>query len=90
MANQLASLPWRLDTASGTAIFTGYMQVAHFEFVGYSLDTDNIVVKDVNGRIVWQANGRSDLSPVASEWIGTIQGLALTTRDDGDLLVFVE
>ncbi len=90
MANQIASLPWAIDTASATDIASGYMLIAHFEFVGYALDTDNVVVHDTNGRVVWQANGLDNLAPVASEYIGTIQGLRVPTLSAGKLLVFIE
>ncbi len=91
MANRLSSLPWLIDTASGTDVWTGYICIAHFELVDYSLDTDEVIVHDKNGRIVWHANGAADLQPVASEYVGVIQGLRVPTLTTGaTLLVFIE
>ena len=91
MANQVASLPWVIDTAAATDIASGYMLIAHFELVDYSLDADEVIVQDTNGRTVWKANGAVDLRPVTSEYIGTIQGLRVTTLTSGaKLLVFIE
>ena len=91
MANNLASNPWVLDTAAVTVLFPGHIIVNAFEWEGYALDTDTVVVKDGNGKEVWKANGFSDLTAAYSgAGSFSIQGLALTTLASGKLRVFFD
>lgn len=91
MANQLASLPWVIDTASATAITTKPVCFDAIVFQNYNAETDTCVVKDTNGRVVWRGNGHADLSPVEFHpatpyWI---QGLIIDTIDSGEVVIYV-
>jgi len=90
MANSLGTNPWLLDTASATPVATNAMKIAHFEFVSYAANTDNAVLKNAYGKIVWEAHAASDLEEVRSYKVGWIDGLALTTITSGAILVFFE
>lgn len=88
MANRLTENPFVIDTAGAAAIFKTNIQVEYFEFVGYNLDTDNVIVQDGAGNLIWQENGASDLRNVRSGRIGWVQGLTVPTLSAGKLLVF--
>lgn len=88
MANQMAELPWAIDTPSASLLFSTMVFVEHFEFVGYALDTDSVIVQNKNGQVVWQNNGAADLRNVISAKIGDVNGLKVTTLTSGKLLVY--
>lgn len=88
MANRLTENPFVIDTAGATVLFKGNINVDYFEFSGYALDTDNVIVNDNSGNLVWQENGASDLRNVRSGHVGWIQGLTVPTLSSGKLLVF--
>jgi len=90
VANQLASLPWVIDTASANVLFTGKIFVRHFEFAGYAAGTDTVVVQDINSRPVWQADGKTDLDPVLSYKVGWIKGIKVPTLSSGKLYVYIK
>lgn len=90
MANQLATLPWVIDTAAAGAIATGYLKITQFEWIEYTADAHEVVVKDKNGNLVWHGNGADDLQPVSSGFVGSIQGLIVDQLDSGKLIVWIE
>lgn len=95
MANEVSGNPLRLDTL-GAAYATPAQQscrmnIAHIEFVGYSVATDVGVLTDNEGREVWTAHGSDDVSPVISQDIGWVKGLIVTdlTLGTGYFLVYL-
>lgn len=88
MANRLTENPFVIDTASANVLFKGNIEVDYFEFTGYALDTDNVIVQDNAGNLIWQENGASDLRNVRSGHVGYIRGLIVPTLTSGKLLVF--
>jgi hypothetical protein len=86
MANQLAEMPWSIDTPQAAPFFTTELDIVHFELAQYTLDTDNVIVKNKNGNVVWAANGEADLSPVISQKIGWINGMIVDTLTAGAVL----
>lgn len=89
MANQLAVLPWVIDTQSATAITASRLKILHMEFTGYTDATHKCAVTDAAGNPVWQADGRTDLDPVRSGIIGWINGLIVPDLDSGKLYVYL-
>lgn len=90
MANQLAANPWEINDAGATVLFAHHIPIDHFELVGYTAETDTVTVTDKNGKTVWLGNGWTDLSPVSSGRIGTINGLIVSAKTSGKLLVYFE
>jgi hypothetical protein len=92
MANDIAGRPWRLDTATpGVSIFKSWIKAAHFEFSGYGVQGSQCILRDINGRIVWQATGAADLEEVRSGKVSWFQGLIPDTIENGGIcLVYVE
>ncbi len=89
MTNQLATLPWVIDTEAATVIFSKRLKVLHMEFTGYTDASHKIVVTDANGKPVWMADGTTDLDPVRSGPVGWINGLIVPTLDSGYLYVYL-
>jgi hypothetical protein len=88
MANDLSARQWHLDTplafgTPGAILWTGNIKVAHMEFSGYSAQGNLAIVKDRNGKVVWQASGASDLEEVRSQKMGWVNGLVLDTCQGG-------
>ena len=94
MANDLSSRQWRLDTplafgAAGAVLFQSGILVEHFEFSGYAAQGNQAIIKNRNGKIVWQATGASDLEEVRSGKVGWVDGLCLDTLDSGLVIAYI-
>lgn len=87
MANDVTRNPWILDTVAtvwGTTAAPLPLKVDHFEFFAYALDTDQVILKDLDGKIIWQDNGADDLKAVRSGGIGWLhRGLKVDTLTAG-------
>lgn len=96
MANDLSSRQWRLDTplAFGNAaavLWKANIFVEHFEFSGYAAQGNTAIVKDQNGKIVWQATGAADLEEVRSAKVGWVNGLVLDTlQGNGVVIAYIK
>jgi hypothetical protein len=91
VANQLASNPLTLDTPG--KIFTAHMKINNIEFVGYSVDTDAIVIQDILGNNLWDARGSVSFNVVRSGHIGWVNGLvfvSITPASTGLVKVYFE
>lgn len=77
MANQLASLPWVVDTPAADAIFTGHMKILRLAFTGYTDAGHSVEVQDGNGRIVAKLDGTTDFEEVEAIFCGWIQGMII-------------
>jgi len=91
MANQLAANPMTLDTP-GT-IFNAYMKINNIEFVGYTADTDEVVLQNVDGKNLWDARGSTNFNVVRSGHIGWVKGLkfvSITPGSTGVVKVYFE
>jgi len=90
MANSITGRQWKIDTPSATAILTSAVKVKEIEFTQYAADADEFSVTDRNGRIVWEGNGRSDLSPFRSGSVGWVDGIIVPTLTAGaELLIYL-
>lgn len=76
MANDYSTNPWILDTVTAAPDFPfkSTIYVDHFEWVDYAADTDTVTLTNGAGKLVWKANGASDLSEVRSGHVGAISG----------------
>jgi len=84
MANKLGSNPWVFDTAApGVIQFQSDIRGAHFEYSNYTSQASNCVIKDRNGKVVWSATGKADLSLINSHTIEWLDGLVVDTLTDG-------
>lgn len=83
---------WTVPAADVGVVFDGMVKVSSFTFTGYTAETDTCVVKDRTGRVLWQANGAADLSPVTSGFAVPIwvEGITADTIDSGELHVTIE
>lgn len=91
MANRLGTNPMYIDTAGASVLRYDKLKVREFQFINYDADTDTAVVHDKDGRLIWQGNGNSDLSPVSGGGNGGwVEGIIVPTLDAGVLLVFLE
>lgn len=88
MTNQLATRPWKLDTASATAVYLTKLKIAHLEFAGYTDASHKCELTDTNGNLVWSADGDTNLSNQRSGVIGWTDGLILNVLDSGYVLVY--
>jgi hypothetical protein len=90
VANDISGRPWILGTATpATPVWKGWINVEHFEYVAYAAQGDTVVLKDVNGKIVWSAKGASDLEEVRSGKVGWINGLIPDTITTSNGLAIV-
>ena len=94
MANDISSRQWRLDTPiaygqPNAILWYGNIKVEHFEFSKYTAQGAKAILKDVNGKIVWDPTGSSTLEEVRSGKVGWVEGLCLDTLDSGIVLVYL-
>lgn len=92
MANDLSSRQWRLDTPLpfGTAaaiLWRSNIFVKYVEFSEYAAQGNKCILKDQNGKTVWDVTGAADLSPIRLGDIGWVNGLVLDTLQGGGLCV---
>lgn len=96
MANDLSSRQWRLDTpvpfgTPAAILWRSNVFVEHFEFTGYAAQGNLAIVKDQNGKIVWQASGAADLSEVRSVKVGWVNGMVLDTcQGNGIVIAYIK
>jgi hypothetical protein len=96
VGNDLSSRQWRLDTpvpfSAGPAaiIWQSTLFVKQAEFSDYSAPTDECVLKDRTGRIVWKATGSVGMQPTRLGDIGWVNGLCLDTLDSGLCVVYIK
>lgn len=92
MANKLTQNPMNIDTPSPNAIVTGAYKIRHIEFVGYTADTDQAIVTNLNGVIITELIGASAGGDgvVRSGNIGWVDGIIIPTLTAGIVLVFFE
>jgi hypothetical protein len=88
MANLLGSNPWYFDTPGGGILYESDVKSAHFEWEGYTGDTDTVAVQDRFGKIVWAATGKTDASLVESFTIEWLHGINVTTLSSGILRLY--
>jgi len=88
MANRLGVNPMVIDTPGFQVLFATDIRNAHFEFTGYGAQSDEVVVQDRFGNLVWQTTGRQDLSAVASYTCAWIYGMKVTTLTSGKLFLY--
>ena len=100
MANQLAALPWVLDTPDAAALYSSKVKIDHIDFVGYSDPSHVAELQDENGHLVALLQGNSDLSVVTSyECVGWVSGILLpltltsgggANLQSGKLIVYIK
>ena len=98
MANNVQKNPWVLDTpVDGVNVWLSLIipGVIQFEFVGYTLDTSKVVLRDVDGQLIAILDGASDLRSVRTGTIGTLRrGCCLqatgTTLNSGVVLAYIK
>ena len=92
MANDISGRPWTLDTATpGVPVFKSWVKIAHCEFSNYAAAGNQVILRDINGRVVWEDKGRTDLSNVKGFKVGWVQGLIPDTIQGGGLvIVYIE
>lgn len=96
MANNLTKLPWKVDTPSDTALFTGRIFLSHITYVGSTDPAHVAEVQDKNGNLVALLSGDTILtSDHQIEWIEGLKVPLLTTDgavanlQSGKLLLYV-
>lgn len=92
MANDISGRPWVLDTATpGSPIWNSEVKIAHMEFSGYAAPLSLAVIRDKNGKLVWQAEGAADLTPIKGFKVGWVNGLIPDTIENGGVvIVYIE
>jgi hypothetical protein len=90
MANDVSANPMILDSAGSTVLWPTKVKVASFVFANYSSQASAAIIQGTDGKIKWSATGDPGLEPVSSHKAGWINGLVLSTLDDGQVLVYVE
>lgn len=79
---------WVIDTASATAITSEPLLVSTFRVVGMTTAGHQVVVKDANGNIVWEAV--ADVDKFNDQTLVDIQmhGLIVDTLSSGRLYIY--
>lgn len=90
MANDLSSNPWKIDTASSTAVWDQPVYVKRFHWMEPTTDGHSVSVTDKNGKAVWPdftalAGGDGMVYEHVVE--GWVDGLIVPTLDSGTLLI---
>jgi hypothetical protein len=88
MANRLGINPMVIDTPGPEVLFATDIRNAHFEFTSYGGQSDQVVVEDRFGNLVWETTGRSDLSTVLSYTVEWIYGMKVPILSSGKLFMY--
>lgn len=88
MANALATNPWVLDTADPAVLYATDVRAAHFEWSNYTAQTDQVIIKDRFGKVIWSVTGKDDISMVESFTIEWVHGIVLDTLTAGVVRVY--
>lgn len=87
MANNITGNPWYLDS-TGTLL-----QGQRFKFDGGTWNdaaaTNQLILLDGIGRVVFKATFPTDLQPVTIPKMGWINGLVVNRIDGGNVTIFV-
>ena len=89
-SNDISTNPMILQVASATVLWPTKLKVSHFEFSNYSAQSSAAIIQGADGKVKWSATGDSGLEPVSSHKVGWINGLVLSTLDDGQVAVYIE
>lgn len=90
MANDLSARQWHLDTAgAGVVLWTGNVKIKSMVFSKYAAGNE-CIVKDKNGKVIWDVVGPADLEPVIINNVGWINGFILDTLAGGLLTVYLD
>jgi hypothetical protein len=90
MGNQLASLPWEIDTAAVTVLANFHIKIGTVVWHSYTDASHKATLTDLNGNTIVTFDGETDLNS-QSEWIGGfVNGLICPTLESGKLLVYLE
>lgn len=94
MANQFATRQWFIDTPFSTPAQLPQsgapLKIQQFEFMGYGVVTDEVIVEDRNGNVIWEGHGEAALNTVRSGKVGNVNGLTVPTLTAGQLIVYIE
>lgn len=95
MANDTSARQWRLDTPvafgqPNALLWNGNVYIKQIIWSGYAAQGNSLIIKDRNGRTVWQASGKADLSDDAIRDIGWVEGLVLDTLTAGLCTVHIK
>lgn len=102
MANDLSANPMRFDTAvpyvpgnvsisNPSILWMSNVMVLGAIWTGYAAQGNQVVMKDRNGRIIFQMTGASDLEEVRTNIAGWVEGLcADTIQGNGILLLYIK
>lgn len=81
MANNLAVLPWYIDTTSSSVLYNSKIKINQIEYVGYTTSGHSIEVQDQNGKTIAFLIGTATPFPTVSTWeeVGWVDGLKVPT-----------
>lgn len=96
--NDLSSRQWHLDTpvAFGTPaaiIWPSNFYCKAMHFANFGTAPQSAIIKDRNGKIVWQPvvqSTETDLADVRITDIGWVEGLVLDTLTAGEVIVYIK
>ena len=91
MANDLGANPWVIDTPGASVLFKHEIRITQLAFCEYTTGpTDQVIVEDQNGHLVWEANGNTDKDMMKGFDCGWVNGLIVPTLTSGKLLIYIK
>lgn len=96
MANQLASLPWVIDTPSDDPLFTGEIKIQQIVYVEFTDPSHVAEIQDTDGNLVASLSGNTN--PQSGHAVGWVKGLlvplvtitANPNLQSGRILIYLE
>lgn len=90
MANDTTVIPWKIDTASGTAVTSDLVRVMGIRWIGGSTAGHTAIVQNSAGKVMWTSVVNA-ANYVEADGFGTfgmnMQGLVVPTLASGILYV---
>lgn len=91
MSNDLTGNPWKVDTASATAIWTGMVWVSKFVWDEPSTVGHELTITDKDSHQIWHENAIAAGDGIHYEREGGVfHGLIVSTIASGTLYIFLD
>ena len=89
MSNDITANPWKIDTASGTAVSTdNNLQIKFVRWVGAATAGDQCVIQDEDATTFWDAFANATNYTERDELNLKRNGIIVPTLDSGTLYIY--
>jgi hypothetical protein len=88
LANDISANPWKIDTASATAVYNFPMKIDNVIWANAAVGA-TLLVQDVNGKDIIRATETSGIADQHFGKIGWVRGLVVPTLSSGELTIAI-